>query len=252
MQDLGNDAFRTKDRHHIFLAELIRFHQRAKDFDRRSIRNRMMLFSTQTRVPPSHQNKEDLMNTTTVSSSCIPDPVAISAKTVSSRCPYVYPNGKRCSLPGLPEHSGNCLRHSHANSPIALPVQSDSEDLSADLLPELSEFSAGTDIRQFLARLLTLVTKGRISPRPRLRPRLHHQPTPPLPPRHHPRNQCRGRGACADHHRYAPPTSRLARPQTPRPQAPRSPHEHNNLLGETASYFTVQSRDGCATNCAGY
>ena len=137
MQDLGNDAFRTKDRHHIFLAELIRFHQRAKDFDRRSIRNRMMLFSTQTRVPASHQNKEDLMNTTTVSSSC---------------------------LPGLPEHSGNCLRHSHANSPIALPVQTDSEDLSADLLPELSEFSAGTDIRQFLARLLTLVTKGRISP----------------------------------------------------------------------------------------
>jgi hypothetical protein len=43
--------------------------------------------------------------------------------------------------------------------------QSDFTDLSADLLPELSEFSAGTDIRQFLARLLTLVTKGRISPR---------------------------------------------------------------------------------------
>ena len=39
------------------------------------------------------------------------------------------------------------------------------EDLSADLLPELSEFSASTDIRQFLARLLILVTKGRISPR---------------------------------------------------------------------------------------
>jgi hypothetical protein len=32
-------------------------------------------------------------------------------------------------------------------------------------LPEPSEFSAGTDIRQFLARLLTLVTKGRIFPR---------------------------------------------------------------------------------------
>jgi hypothetical protein len=39
------------------------------------------------------------------------------------------------------------------------------EDLSADLLPELSEFSSGADIRQFLARLLVLVTKGRISPR---------------------------------------------------------------------------------------
>jgi hypothetical protein len=46
-----------------------------------------------------------------------------------------------------------------------VPVNNDAEDLSADLLPELSEFSAGIDIRQFLARLLTLVTQGRISPR---------------------------------------------------------------------------------------
>jgi hypothetical protein len=78
-----------------------------------------------------HQKKEALMNTTTFGPSYISDPGAIPAKTVSSRCPYVYPNGERCSLPGLPDHSGNCLRHSHANSLIALPVQSDSEDLSA-------------------------------------------------------------------------------------------------------------------------
>ncbi len=107
------------------------------------------------------------MNTATVSSSFIPDPVAAPGKTVSSRCPYLYPNGKRCSLPGLPAHSGSCLRHSQANAPIALPadVQNDSEDFSADLVPELSEFDSAVDINKFLARLLVLVTKGRISPR---------------------------------------------------------------------------------------
>jgi len=45
------------------------------------------------------------------------------------------------------------------------PSPSDSVDLSAELLPELSEFSSGADIRQFLARLLIQVTKGRVSPR---------------------------------------------------------------------------------------
>jgi hypothetical protein len=108
------------------------------------------------------------MNTTTVSSTSIPEPVAAApAKSASSRCPYLYPNGKRCSLLGSPVHSGFCPRHSHANFATAIPVQvhNDAEDLSADLLPELSEFTSGTDIRQFLARLLILITRGRISPR---------------------------------------------------------------------------------------
>jgi len=38
-QDLGHDAFKAKDGDQIFLAEIIRIDQRAKDFDRRSIRN---------------------------------------------------------------------------------------------------------------------------------------------------------------------------------------------------------------------
>jgi hypothetical protein len=81
--------------------------------------------------------------------------------------PCLYLNGKRCSLPGLPTHSGFCLGHSQAIAPIAVPVpvQSDLEDLSAALLPELSEFNSGVDIRKFLARLLVLVTKGRVSTR---------------------------------------------------------------------------------------
>jgi len=60
------------------------------------------------------------------------------------------------------------LHHFTASAAIGVgrqQDQSDFTDLSPDLLPELSEFSAGTDIRQFLTRLLTLVVKGRVSPR---------------------------------------------------------------------------------------
>jgi hypothetical protein len=56
--------------------------------------------------------------------------------------------------------SGFCFRHAKPQ-----PASSDSDDLSAELLPELSEFSSGADICQFLARLLIQVTKGRVSPR---------------------------------------------------------------------------------------
>jgi len=38
-------------------------------------------------------------------------------------------------------------------------------NLSSELLPELSEFNSAVDINQFLARLLVLVAKGRVSPR---------------------------------------------------------------------------------------
>jgi hypothetical protein len=104
------------------------------------------------------------MSTSTISPCSIADPVIPPPKTGASRCPYLYPNGKRCSLPGLPSHYGFCLGHSQANAriPIPVPVHNDYEDLSADLL---SELSSGTDLRKFLARLLILVTSGRISPR---------------------------------------------------------------------------------------
>ena len=105
------------------------------------------------------------MNNSAVSPS-IADPVVVPPKNASSRCPYLYPNGKRCSLPGLQVHSGFCLGHSQTIVPAVLPVnlQDDSEDLTAELLPEL-EFNSGVDINKFLARLLRLVTKGAISPR---------------------------------------------------------------------------------------
>lgn len=88
--------------------------------------------------------------------------------TVSPRCQYRYPNGSRCRL--RPTQSGLCSRHflearltNAAATPLPQTID-DSVDLSADLLPEFPE-SPGIDIRQFLARLLVQLTKGRVSPR---------------------------------------------------------------------------------------
>ena len=86
----------------------------------------------------------------------------------TSRCHYRYPNGRRCTLPGLPACSGLCLRHYNRQVAAGLPLvpsPNDFTDLSADLLSGPSEFCSGDDLRQFLARLLVLVTKGGISPR---------------------------------------------------------------------------------------
>src|SRR5260370_12685575 len=52
-------------------------------------------------VHPSPTKKGQLMDTATVRSSFVPDPVAARAKTNSSRCPYLYPNGNPCRLPIL-------------------------------------------------------------------------------------------------------------------------------------------------------
>src|SRR6266851_8335512 len=112
-------------------------------------------------VCPSTRKK---MNSTIANSSSTIEIPGVTAKDDSplprpskeGRCSHRFPNGKRCRNSASHSHFGLCLNQQMPN---------DSADLSAELLPELSEFSAGTDIRQFLARLLTLVTKGRISPR---------------------------------------------------------------------------------------
>ncbi len=84
----------------------------------------------------------------------------------STRCLYRCANGKRCRLTGSQPHFGLCPHHFSLTKPTAsLELHNDAEDLSADLLPQLSELSLSIDLRQFLARLLTLVTKGRVSPR---------------------------------------------------------------------------------------
>jgi hypothetical protein len=87
-----------------------------------------------------------------------------TSSTKNPRCRHFTADGRRCRLAVLDTRSHLCFRHSALIAAAQSP-HNDSEDLSADLLPELSEFAAGTDLRQFLARLLTLVAKGRISPR---------------------------------------------------------------------------------------
>ena len=89
------------------------------------------------------------------------------AKT-GGRCSHRFPNGKRCRRYATNSHFGLCPQHFEESAAIGGSLQqdhSDFTDLSADLLSELSEFSSADDIRKFLARLLVLVTKGRISPR---------------------------------------------------------------------------------------
>jgi hypothetical protein len=70
------------------------------------------------------------------------------------------PLPSRCSGLSLPSLFPS-FRFAHCVPAAA----NDSEDLSAELLPELSQFSSGVDINKFLARLLILITKGRVSPR---------------------------------------------------------------------------------------
>ena len=89
------------------------------------------------------------------------------AKT-GGRCSHRFPNGKQCRKYAIASHFGLCPQHFEESAAIGASLQqdqSDFTDLSADLLPELSEFSSGDDIRKFLSRLLVLVTKGRTSPR---------------------------------------------------------------------------------------
>jgi hypothetical protein len=103
------------------------------------------------------------MDNTTVVSSPTSELPAV-APPADSRCPFRYPNGRRCRLPGSASQSGFCLQHFRLTIPLP-QAPSDFEDLSADLLPQLSEFDAAVSINQFLSRLLVLVTKGRVTPR---------------------------------------------------------------------------------------
>jgi hypothetical protein len=107
------------------------------------------------------------MNTTTQEPTVVqPHPSTPVPSNDSNRCQYRYSNGKRCRLSSSNPRFGLCSLHFTQSNPASpQPQNNDAEDLSADLLPELSEFSSGTDILKFLARLLVLVTKGKISPR---------------------------------------------------------------------------------------
>jgi hypothetical protein len=94
------------------------------------------------------------------------EPVQVVSRDDSNRCQYRYASGKRCRLSGSKPHLGLCSQHFRmANPGPSERWHNDSEDLSSELLPELSGFKSAIHIDQFLARLLALVTRGRISPR---------------------------------------------------------------------------------------
>src|SRR5713101_6652918 len=143
-------------------------------------------------------SNEEIMNSTTANSSSTIEIPAVTSKDDSSsprpvppapslsgtrsgasraprprpatggRCQHLFPNGKRCRKYATDSQFGLCLHHFTVSAALGAARQqdqSDFTDLSADLLPELSEFDSDVDINKFLARLVVLVTKGRISPR---------------------------------------------------------------------------------------
>jgi len=106
------------------------------------------------------------MNTNSNSSTLLPAPVAIDQEP--SRCHHRFPNGKRCRLPGSDSQLGLCLRHFTLSAAADLSrkhTHDDSEDFSVELLGNPSELASTIEVKQFLSRLLLLVTSGRISPR---------------------------------------------------------------------------------------
>lgn len=101
----------------------------------------------------------------TISSPRPADKISSILSSEPSRCLHRFAN-KRCRLHASESQSGLCAHHFRLGSLAAAPPASpqDSVDLSADLLPDLPTHSS-VDLRQFLARLLVLVTQGRVSTR---------------------------------------------------------------------------------------
>src|SRR6267378_980110 len=119
---------------------------------------------------------EEVMNSTIANSSSTIDIPEVTSRNDSSlphapkegRCQHIFPNGKRCRKFASGSHLGLCLHHLTESAAIGAGFQqppNDSLDLSGELLPRLSEFDSAVDINKFLAKLLVLVTKGRVSPR---------------------------------------------------------------------------------------
>ena len=106
------------------------------------------------------------MNTNSHSSTLGPSPLEIDREP--SRCHHRFPNVKRCRLPGSDSQLGLCLRHFTLSAAADLSrknAHDDAEDFSAELLGHPSELASTIEVKQFLSRLLLLVTSGRISPR---------------------------------------------------------------------------------------
>jgi len=92
--------------------------------------------------------------------------VVAGAALADSRCQYRYQNATRCRLRAADSESGLCVRHLRQKFAAILPsFPDDSADLSKDLLPHGRDFSSTEDLRDYLLRLLILMTEGRVTPR---------------------------------------------------------------------------------------
>ena len=134
-----------------------------------------LCFDNHTTVPgvgtPHPAERSQTMTTQTPDVEIL-SPENPSAPTVAdpppgdSRCQHRYRNGTRCRLRGSDSQFGLCSSHFRQKVASALPPSpNDSADLSEDLLGDLSHFSSAEDLREFLTRLLVLMTKGGVSPR---------------------------------------------------------------------------------------
>ena len=114
------------------------------------------------------QPRKEIMNISPESSTCAVIRPEVTIDTEPSRCHHRFANGKRCRLPATDSQLGLCFRHFTLHAAANLARQTahdDTEDLSAELLGQASGSGAPLDMKQFLSRLVLLVSQGRISPR---------------------------------------------------------------------------------------
>lgn len=108
------------------------------------------------------------MNSTKSNSSSTIEIQAGTPKNDSARCQHRFPNGKRCRNSASRSHFGLCLHHFTVSAAMGASQQvshNDSMDFSAELIGDLTDFESAVAINKFLTNLLSLVSKGRISPR---------------------------------------------------------------------------------------
>jgi hypothetical protein len=111
---------------------------------------------------------EEIMNSKTTNPGSTVEVQAAAPKNDSDRCQHRFANGKRCRNSASQSHFGLCLHHFTLSAAVGASQQlshNDSTDFSAELIGDLTDFESAVAINKFLTNLLSLVSKGRISPR---------------------------------------------------------------------------------------
>ena len=84
-------------------------------------------------------------------------PISISSQDLPL-CSHRTRTGRPCQLPVLDATSGLCFRHAGLHAP-----KKDPDDLSAELLDKVTDFHTPYEVNEFLAKLLFLLVRNRIS-----------------------------------------------------------------------------------------